>query len=89
MPDFKGLGLVIIGWNPLWSWSPLGLPNPLLIVMLILAITLDAHQHRAGSEEWLLNWPRWAQVLLVFALLLVALLAFFADTTAPFVYQGF
>ena len=89
MPDFKGLGLAIIGWNPLWSWSPLGLPNPLLIVMLILAIALDAQQHRAGSEEWLLNWPRWAQVLLVFALLLVALLAFFADTTAPFVYQGF
>lgn len=89
MPDFKALVLGLIGWSPLWNWSMLGLPNPLLFLVLAVAITLDVFQHRAAGEEWLLNWPRWAQVLLVITLLLVALLAFFADTSAPFVYQGF
>ncbi len=37
----------------------------------------------------MLNQPRWLQVLLTALLLLVATLAFFSDTTAPFVYQGF
>ena len=37
----------------------------------------------------MLSQPRWFQVLLIMLLLLVALLAFFSDTTAPFVYQGF
>ena len=89
MPDFNTLILGMIGWSPLWNWSMLGLPNPLLILVLAVAITLDTCQHRAGSEDWLLNLPRWAQILLVVTLLLVALLAFFADTSAPFVYQGF
>jgi hypothetical protein len=65
------------------------LPNPLLILVLAAAITLDAFQNHAGSEEWLLHWPRWAQILVVVVLLLAALLAFFADTSTPFVYQGF
>ena len=89
MPDFKALALGVIGWNPLYGWSQLGLPNPLLILVLVIAITLDAIQRRAGNEEWLLNWPRWAQVSVVLVLLMAASLAFFADTTAPFVYQGF
>lgn len=89
MPDFEALHLARIGWTSLWSWSALGLPNPLLILVLGLALALDAFQHRAGNEEWLLNLPRWAQVLLVILLLLAALLAFFADTSTPFVYQGF
>jgi D-alanyl-lipoteichoic acid acyltransferase DltB (MBOAT superfamily) len=89
VPDFEALHFAIIRWIPLWSWSPLGLPNPLLILVLAAAITLDAFQNHAGSEEWLLHWPRWAQILVVVVLLLAALLAFFADTSTPFVYQGF
>lgn len=89
MPDFLGLARGLVGYTPLSGWSQFHLPNPLLIVVLALAVALDALQRRAGSEEWLLGWPRWAQVLLMLALLTAALLAFFADTTAPFVYQGF
>ena len=89
MPDFTALVLGVTGWNPLYSWSLLGLPNPLLIAVLALAFALDAIQHRAGNEDWLLNWPRWAQVLFVLVLLVAASLAYFGDATAPFVYQGF
>lgn len=89
MPDFTAFFLGVTGWNPLYGWSQLGLPNPLLILALAIAITLDAIQRRAGKEELLLNWPRWAQVIVVLVLLVAASLAFFADSTAPFVYQGF
>jgi D-alanyl-lipoteichoic acid acyltransferase DltB (MBOAT superfamily) len=89
MPDFLALARTVVGWSPLSGWSQFDLPSPLLILVLAAAIVLDALQHRAGREEFLLTWPRWAQVLLVLLLLLVAGLAFFSDTTAPFVYQGF
>ena len=89
LPDFLGVARMLVGWSPLSGWSQFALPNPVLVLVLALAVALDALQHRAGSEEFLAAWPRWAQVLLVLALLTAALLAFFADTAAPFVYQGF
>ena len=89
LPDFLGVARMLVGWSPLSGWSQFALPNPLLLLVLALAIALDALQHRAGNEEFLAAWPRWAQILLVLTLLTAALLAFFADSAAPFVYQGF
>ncbi len=88
-PDLLGVARMLVGWSPLSGWSQFSLPNPVLVLVLALAIALDALQHRAGSEEFLAGWPRWAHVLLVLTLLTASLLAFFADTAAPFVYQGF
>jgi hypothetical protein len=78
-----------VGWSPVSGWSQFDLPNPILLLVLAAALLFDQLQHRAGTEEFMLNQPRWLQVLLTALLLLVATLAFFSDTTAPFVYQGF
>jgi len=89
MPDFIGLARTLVGWSPVSGWSQFDLPNPILLLVLAAALLFDQLQHRAGTEEFMLNQPRWLQVLLTALLLLVATLAFFSDTTAPFVYQGF
>jgi len=88
-PDFLGLARTVAGWSPVSGWSQFNLPSPILLIVLAAAIFFDHLQHRAGTEEFMLSQPRWFQVLLIMLLLLVALLAFFSDTTAPFVYQGF
>ena len=89
IPDFLGLARTLVGWSPVSGWSQFDLPSPILLLVLAAAILFDRLQHRAGNEDFLLKQPRWFQVLLVMLLLAVALLAFFSDTTAPFVYQGF
>lgn len=89
MPDWQGLAQTLSGAKLLSGWSGFNLPNPLLLVLLAAAIAFDLLQSKAKSEEFLLSWPRVWQVLLVMLLLGVALLAFFSDTTAPFVYQAF
>ena len=88
-PNLLALARTLVGWSPLSDWSQFNLPNPILILVLAAAIGFDALQHKAGKDEFLLTMPRWFQVLLVVLLLFVALLAFFSDTIAPFVYQGF
>ncbi len=88
-PDLLGLAQTITGSRLISGWSGFNLPNPILLVVLAAAILFDHFQHRAGREEFLLDAPRWLQVLLVVVLLGAALLAFFSDTTAPFVYQAF
>ena len=88
-PDLLSLARTLVGWLPLSGWTQFNLPNPILFLVLAAAIGFDALQHRAGKEEFLQSLPRWFQVLLVVLLLFVAVLAFFADATAPFVYQGF
>jgi len=75
--------------NVLFAFSDYNLPSPILLAVLAAAMVYDHFQHRAGKEEFLLGAPRWVQVLLVVILLGAALLAFFSDTTAPFVYQAF
>ena len=89
MPDFLGLARVLVGWSPISGWSQFDIPNPILIMVLALALFVDHLQHRAGDEEFLLNQPRWLQIGLVMILLLATLLAVFSDSVAPFVYQGF
>ncbi len=88
-PDLMALAQTITGSRLITGWSGFNLPNPILLVVLAAAILFDHYQHRAGKEEFLLGIPRWSQVLLVVILLGAALLAFFSDTTAPFVYQTF
>ncbi len=89
IPDFLGLARTLVGWSPISGWSQFDLPSPILILVLAAAIFIDHLQQRTGNEEFLLMQPRWLQVILVMLLLFIALLAFFSDTTAPFVYQGF
>jgi hypothetical protein len=89
MPDFAALAQTLSGAKLISDWSSFELPNPILLLVLAGAVAFDLLQNRAKSEEFVLRWRAWAQVLLVLVLLLVALLAFFSDTTAPFVYQAF
>lgn len=89
MPDFLGLARVLVGWSPISEWSSFYLPSPILILILCIAGFVDYLHNKAGSEIFLLVQPRWLQVLLILTLVLVSLLAFFSDSTAPFVYQGF
>lgn len=89
MPDWQGLAQTLSGARLLSGWSGFDLPNPLLLLVLAAAIVFDLLQNKAKSEEFLLTWPRIWQILFVVVLLGVALLAFFSDTTAPFVYQAF
>ncbi len=89
VPDWTGLVNTLSGARLLSGWSGFDLPNPLLLLVLAAAIGFDLLQNKAKSEEFLLSWPRVWQVLLVVVLLLVALLAYFSDATAPFVYQAF
>ena len=89
MPDFLEFARTLVGWSPIVGWSKFGLPNPLLLLVLVVAISFDSWQRRARSEEFLLTWSRWGQIVIIFVLLVAALLAFFSDTIVPFVYQGF
>ncbi len=88
-PQLIALAQTITGSRLLSDWTGFNLPNPLLLVMLAAAMIFDHFEHRAGKEDFLLGSPRWVQVLLVIVLLGASLLAFFSDTTAPFVYQAF
>ena len=71
------------------NWSGFNLPNPILILLLAGAIGLDLLQNRSKREDFLLFWPRFWQMLFILVLLGISLLAFFSDSAAPFVYQGF
>lgn len=88
-PQLIALAQTITGSRLLSGWSDFNLPNPILLLVLAAAVCFDHFQHRAGKEEFLTTAPRWAQVLLVVILLGTALLAFYSDTTAAFVYQTF
>ncbi|NMC84021.1 MAG: MBOAT family protein [Anaerolineaceae bacterium] len=80
---------VLEGKIPLTSWSDFGLPNPMLLMTLVLAIVLDILQLRGKKEEFLQDWPGWATGLFMLILLIIGLLATFSDQIAPFVYQTF
>jgi len=53
------------------------------------AILLDWAQYRHKDELIFLKWPRWVQAALLALVTLGLFLASFADSAAPFVYQGF
>jgi hypothetical protein len=89
MPDFSSLGLMMLGRLPAQTWASLDLPNPILVVMLIIAIVFDLQQSRSKRDEFILDWPRLQVILFVMVLLIAILLSVFSDQVAPFVYQGF
>lgn len=89
IPNKYTLVQAFTGSDVLSFWSNFNIPSPVLLVVLAAAMVFDHFQHHAGKEDFLLEAPRWVQVLLVIILLGVSLLAFFSDTTAPFVYQAF
>jgi alginate O-acetyltransferase complex protein AlgI len=88
-PDFFLLKRVLQGKTLLLTWTAFDIPNPILCLVLVGALTFDLLQHRDGSETFIQRWPRWAQIILVVILLLTALLAAFTHQAAPFVYQTF
>lgn len=88
-PDFWGLKMTLLGKADFTSWSVFLLPNPVLIIVLVLAVIFDCLQLKGKREEFLLSWPRAVVILLVVVLLILAVLAGFSDQVAPFVYQSF
>ena len=89
MPDKDLILAYLKGTTDAISWSPLNLPNPLLLLMIGLAIGFDCLMNRAGSERDLRSFSTAGQIVLSVLMALLILVSLFTDTTAPFVYQGF
>lgn len=89
LPSRSLLMAYINGTTAAVSWSPLNLPNPLLVLLIVLAVGFDLLMSRDGSERDLRSFkPFWQGFILVLMMLLI-LVSLFADSAAPFVYQGF
>ncbi len=88
-PDFFLLKRYITGDSNALSWTPLNLPNPLLLLLLAAALGFDLLLARTSGEKDFWSLPRWVQGLLIMLLVVAALATIFVDTAAPFVYQAF
>jgi D-alanyl-lipoteichoic acid acyltransferase DltB (MBOAT superfamily) len=88
-PDFFLFKRYITADAPWLSWSPLNLPNPLLLMLLALALGFDLLLRTKSGEKELWALPRWVQVLLIVVLMAALLASLFVENTAPFVYQAF
>lgn len=88
-PDLFLFGRYLKAETPWLAWSPLNLPNPILLLLLALAVGFDLILRSKSGEKDLWALPRWLQVLLEVLLGLTLLASVFVDTTAPFVYQAF
>jgi alginate O-acetyltransferase complex protein AlgI len=88
-PDFFLLKRVLKGKTLLLTWTAFDIPNPILCLVLALAMLFDLLQNHSREETFIQKWPRWAQVLLIVILMLVAVLSVFTHQLAPFVYQNF
>ena len=88
-PNYYLLAVTLLGKMQFSSWGTFLLPNPILLVVLFLAICFDFLQLRGKSEEFILSWPRVALIFFVVILLVLAVLAGLSDQVAPFVYQSF
>jgi len=75
--------------TPVQSWAPLDLPNPVLLLLLLLAVIFDLLVSRKGQEKELVSFHTLGKVILLVVMLLLLLVSLFADSAAPFVYQGF
>ena len=71
------------------SWSPLNLPNPLLLLVIAIAIGFDLTLNQKGSERELRSLRFGWQIVLLVAMLVLITASLFTDSQAPFVYQGF
>ncbi len=88
-PDFFLLKRYLTADTPFLSWTPLNLPNPLLMLLLAAALGFDLLLARRPAEKDLWSLPRWVQVLLIIVLLVTAISTLFVESIAPFVYQAF
>ena len=88
-PDFFLFKRYITADTAWLSWTPLNLPNPILLLVMAAALGFDLLLRQKGGEKDLWALRRWLQVLLIVLLLAAVLASVFADTTAPFVYQAF
>jgi len=88
-PDFFLFKRYITADTAWLSWTPLNLPNPILLVVLAAALGFDLILRQKNGEKYLWALPRWLQVLLMVLLLAAVLASVFAESTAPFVYQAF
>jgi D-alanyl-lipoteichoic acid acyltransferase DltB (MBOAT superfamily) len=77
------------GTSNVVAWSPLNLPNPLLLLLIGLAIGFDLLMNKGGNERDLRSFATKWQVVILSAMLLLILVSLFADTVAPFVYQAY
>jgi len=87
--DFLWMSEVFKGRLPVGDVYAWNIPDPRVLLVLIPAILLDWVQYRNKDELIFLRWPRWVRAALLAFVTLSLLLVSFADSAAPFVYQGF
>jgi len=88
-PDRYLIQAYLQNTTPVQAWFPLNLPNPLLLLLLALAVAYDLLLNKKGSERELGSFGFYSRVLLLVIMVLLILVSLFADSAAPFVYQGF
>jgi alginate O-acetyltransferase complex protein AlgI len=66
-----------------------GFPDLRVFLVLLPALGLDWAQLRHKDETFLSRWPVWGRASFLAVLAILFVLLSFAETGAPFVYQGF
>jgi alginate O-acetyltransferase complex protein AlgI len=89
LPQIWLVRAAINGITDVSSWRQFAFPDIRLFIVLIPALWLDWNQHRRKSELFPMDWPAWLKGLFLALTILAMLLLSFAETGAPFIYQGF
>ncbi|HLY38014.1 MAG TPA: MBOAT family O-acyltransferase [Candidatus Binatia bacterium] len=88
IPFRMDLGVSLAFLRGLLTWRGWGAPDPRVVLLLAVGLSLDWTQYRAGDELVFLRWSRLARASLL-AAAVAALLLVPYDGRTPFVYQGF
>ena len=89
LPQLWLVRAAIYGSTDVASWRQFAFPDLRVLLMLIPALWLDGNQYRRKSETFFVDWPAWTKGLFLAIVVLALMLLSFAETSAPFVYQGF
>jgi D-alanyl-lipoteichoic acid acyltransferase DltB (MBOAT superfamily) len=89
LPQLWLVRAAINGITDVASWRQFAFPDMRVLLVLIPALLLDWNQYRCKSETFFMDWPAWAKGLFLAMVVLALMLLSFAETGAPFVYQGF
>ena len=89
LPQIWLVRAVMSGNNTVASWRQFAFPDVRVLLMLVPALWLDWMQSSRKSEVFFQKWPAWGKGLFLAIVILAIFLLSFADTGAPFVYQGF
>lgn len=89
IPDSNLILAYLKGTTTILSWSPLDLPNPVLVLILAMAIGFDFLMRRDNQERELRSFSGIRLVILLTVILILIMASLFTDTVAPFVYQAF